>query len=201
MNWLGRQISVLGQPLFSLLANVTKLFYRIITTHARKSLAVFTTTVAISVVYSQSKPLIHFLKSLSLGSRKPISEQKITALSQQLSKELGKIQKILPDLENTILSLEATITAITTSQQQLLYKTTLIKQKYSAIKKILVDFNQPLSKTTFCKELFEQLQTRPLTLQHLKTDIQNLIAEAQKLIAETHLFTKDYPEHFNPFAT
>lgn len=199
INWLGRQVLALGKSLYSQLVNITNLFYHIIKAHAKEALITLTATTVSLVIYYNRKPLKTFLKSLYPETQKTIHQQKTKAFLQQFSKGLETIQKLLPNLENTISLLETNISIINAYQESLIEKRNQIKKDFIAIKECSTDFN-PLQPTIIQpKETYELLEKRILALQELETSIQDLIIRAQEFIKNTNEIKEGYHQLSNPF--
>ena len=170
VEWIGRQMVMLGKKLYSQLTKITVLFYQIIKTHPKKSLGVLTASIVTLLIYYKRKPLIDFLKSL-MDPEKRHLQQKIEILSKQLSEKLQELQKLFPELESNI-------AMISTSQKNLFDKSSQIKSKHAEIKDELAKLYQPIPKDTQLKEHVEILEKKRQHLQVLETNIQNLLQDA-----------------------
>ncbi|MDQ5956746.1 MAG: hypothetical protein ACH349_00925 [Candidatus Rhabdochlamydia sp.] len=190
MQWLGRQISTFGKTLYPQLTKITHLFYQIIRTHPKKTLAILTGTTITVLIYYKGKALITFLKSFNKDCKEKTLQQKINTLSKQFSEESKKVKQQFSIIENNIKDISEVQTTILESinNEQL-----RITNQHALIQ-------NDLKKLTESKPTQNALPKEKIAV--FETNINSLPALNQKitkLITETNNYKTHLAQFSNPF--
>lgn len=190
IQWLGRQISTLGKTLYSQLTKITYLFYQIIKTHPKKTLAIFAGTTTTLLIYYKGKMLVTFLKSLNKESKEKTLQRTMNTLSKQFSKESKKLERQLFVLEKSVQDIP---TAQKTINDSINDKQLQIITQYKEIK-------EGFKKLLECKSPVNALPEEKIAL--LETNIKKLPALNQRiaqLITEINHYKTHLSHVSNPF--
>ncbi|MGL4539926.1 MAG: hypothetical protein ACRCU0_02995 [Candidatus Rhabdochlamydia sp.] len=182
VQWVGRQILVLGKTVYSQLAKVTNLFYQTIKTHPKKTLAILTGSTITLLIYYKGKSVSSFLKS---GAQEKILQQQIHELSQQVSENLEELQK-----QFTLL--DGNIKVISKSQKTIQNRCTQIEEKYEQLKNDFGLSVEPIPQSASSKEKIASLEIHIQNLQGFKPRL-------QELIEETDTYKNNLSHSQNPF--
>ncbi|MGL5627030.1 MAG: hypothetical protein ACRDDW_05915 [Candidatus Rhabdochlamydia sp.] len=182
VQWVGRQILVLGKTAYSQLAKITNLFYQTIKTHPKKTLAILAGSIITLLIYYKRKSISSFLKS---GSQEKIFQQKIHELSQQVSEHLEELQKQFTLLDGNVIT-------ISKSQKTIQDRCVQIEDKYEHLKNDFDSLIKPISQSASSKEKIVSLETQIQNLQGFKPRL-------QELIEETDTYKNNLSHSQNPF--
>lgn len=190
IEWLGRQISTFGERAYSQFTKITHLFYQIIKTHPKKTLAVFTGVSVALLIYYRGKALGTFLKSFKKDSKEKALQQTINTLSNQFSEESKKIAQQFLIIEKNIQDLSTVQTTINASMQnEQLQITTQYREIQEDFKKLI---ESKLPTSALPEEKITLLETNIKSLPALNQRITQLITETINQKARLSHFSNSF---------